>query len=160
MELLKGRTLREIIEKEGPMDEEQAIDLTVDVIEGKSDIAIIGAGFSGSLLSMLLKRIGLTSVLIDRGSHPRFAIGESSTPIANLLLEDSTRIDGSVEGYTQMWTWHALEETEHKSVSYDVWNTVVKPGLGRYLLRTGTMLMTTAICKNPEDCSAAAASAK
>jgi serine/threonine protein kinase len=34
MELLKGRTLREIIEKVGPMDEEQAIDMTVDVIEG------------------------------------------------------------------------------------------------------------------------------
>jgi serine/threonine protein kinase len=34
MELLKGRTLREIIEKVGPMDEEEAIDMTVDVIEG------------------------------------------------------------------------------------------------------------------------------
>jgi serine/threonine protein kinase len=34
MELLKGRTLREIIEKVGPMNEEEAIDMTVDVIEG------------------------------------------------------------------------------------------------------------------------------
>ena len=63
--------------------------------------------------------------------------------LAGLLLEDASRIGGSVEGYTQMWTWHALEETEHKSVSYDVWNAVLKPGLGRYLLRTGTMLATT-----------------
>ena len=34
MELLKGRTLREIIERDGPMNEERALDLTVDVIDG------------------------------------------------------------------------------------------------------------------------------
>ena len=32
--------------------------------------------------------------------------------LAALPLGDATRIDGSVEGYQQMWTWHALEETE------------------------------------------------
>src|SRR5579862_3635570 len=34
MELLKGRTLREIIERDGPMDEERALDLSIDVVEG------------------------------------------------------------------------------------------------------------------------------
>ena len=59
-----------------------------------TDIAIIGAGFSGSLLSLLLQRIGLKSILIDRGVHPRFAIGESSTPVANQLLgELASRYD-------------------------------------------------------------------
>lgn len=42
-----------------------------------------------------------------------------------------------------MWLWHALEETEHKAVSYDVWNSVIKPGPKRYLIRTGSMLFTT-----------------
>jgi hypothetical protein len=28
-------------------------------------------------------------------------------------------------------------------VAFDVWNTVIKPGPKRYLLRTGTMLTTT-----------------
>ncbi len=59
--------------------------------ELETDIAVIGAGFSGSLLSLLLQRIGLRCVLIDRGAHPRFAIGESSTPMANLILEDLAR---------------------------------------------------------------------
>ena len=49
------------------------------MIEIEADIVVIGAGFSGSLISMLLQRIGLRPILIDRGSHPRFAIGESST---------------------------------------------------------------------------------
>ena len=34
MELLKGRTLREIIEADGPMNEERALDLTIEVTEG------------------------------------------------------------------------------------------------------------------------------
>lgn len=37
---------------------------------------------------MIAKRLGHSVVLIERGSHPRFAIGESSTPLANLLLEE------------------------------------------------------------------------
>ena len=31
---------------------------------------------------------GRSVVLLERGRHPRFAIGESSTPLANLLLEE------------------------------------------------------------------------
>jgi tetracycline 7-halogenase / FADH2 O2-dependent halogenase len=52
----------------------------------QTDIVIIGSGFGGSLLSLLLNRLGFRCVLVDRASHPRFAIGESSTPAANLIL--------------------------------------------------------------------------
>ena len=55
------------------------------------DVAIVGGGFGGSLLALVLHRAGLRVALIDRGSHPRFAIGESSTPIANLVLGDLCR---------------------------------------------------------------------
>tara|TARA_R110002095_G_scaffold214664_2_gene207148 strand:- start:1197 stop:2690 length:1494 start_codon:yes stop_codon:yes gene_type:complete len=51
------------------------------------DVVILGAGFGGSLTALLLDRIGFSVALIDRGSHPRFAIGESSTPIAGYLLQ-------------------------------------------------------------------------
>jgi tetracycline 7-halogenase / FADH2 O2-dependent halogenase len=51
------------------------------------DVAIVGSGFSGSLLAMIARRLGHSVILIERGSHPRFAMGESSTPLANLLLE-------------------------------------------------------------------------
>ncbi|MEX1231798.1 MAG: FAD-dependent oxidoreductase [Planctomycetaceae bacterium] len=54
----------------------------------KVDIAIIGSGFGGSLLALLLARRGKSVVLVDRAAHPRFAIGESSTPIADLILAD------------------------------------------------------------------------
>jgi tetracycline 7-halogenase / FADH2 O2-dependent halogenase len=58
------------------------------------DIAVIGSGFAGSLMAMIARRLGRSVVLIERGSHPRFAIGESSTPLANLLLERLARCYG------------------------------------------------------------------
>lgn len=51
------------------------------------DLAVIGSGFGGSLLAICAKQRGLSVALLDRAAHPRFAIGESSTPIANLLLD-------------------------------------------------------------------------
>ncbi len=56
-------------------------------MKSKYEIAIVGSGFAGSLLARVLTRIGYDVVLLERGSHPRFAIGESSTPLANLSLE-------------------------------------------------------------------------
>lgn len=54
--------------------------------KAKYDIAVIGAGFSGSLTALCLQQIGYKVILIEKGSHPRFAVGESSTPIADMIL--------------------------------------------------------------------------
>ena len=62
-------------------------------------IAIIGAGFSGSLLARILAGQGYDVVLFERGRHPRFAIGESTTPLANLALERLARRYGLPDLY-------------------------------------------------------------
>ena len=49
------------------------------------DIAIVGSGFAGSLLAMIARRLGRSVVLIERGKHPRFVIGESSTPLDHVV---------------------------------------------------------------------------
>lgn len=51
------------------------------------DVAIVGSGFGGSLLAMVLRRLGRSVILVERGIHPRFAIGESTSPLTNLLIE-------------------------------------------------------------------------
>lgn len=50
------------------------------------DFVVIGSGFAGSLLATILQTQGRRVAIIDRTSHPRFAIGESSTPAASLIL--------------------------------------------------------------------------
>ncbi|TWU49643.1 Tryptophan halogenase [Rubripirellula reticaptiva] len=50
------------------------------------DVAVIGSGFSGSILARVLASKGMTVAMIDPQMHPRFAIGESSTPIADAIL--------------------------------------------------------------------------
>ncbi len=57
-------------------------------MSGAFDVAVVGSGFAGSLAALLARRAGRSVVLLERGTHPRFAIGESSSPLANLLLEE------------------------------------------------------------------------
>src|SRR5271157_3403984 len=57
-------------------------------MNARYDIAVIGSGFAGSLLAMIARRLGHSVVLIEKGTHPRVVIGESSTPLANLLFEE------------------------------------------------------------------------
>jgi FADH2 O2-dependent halogenase len=56
-------------------------------VKQSCEVAIVGSGFAGSLLARVLTVVGYDVVLLERGTHPRFAIGESSTPLANLSLE-------------------------------------------------------------------------
>jgi len=58
------------------------------VLRLDADVAVIGSGFGGSITALALRRQGRSVVMLERGRHPRFAIGESSTPLANLLLEE------------------------------------------------------------------------
>jgi FADH2 O2-dependent halogenase len=72
-----------------------------------ADVAVIGSGFAGSLTALCLRNMGRRVVMVERGRHPRFAIGESSTPLANLLLEElARRYDLPRIGVFSKWgTW-------------------------------------------------------
>ncbi|MFM8219202.1 MAG: FAD-dependent oxidoreductase, partial [Planctomycetaceae bacterium] len=52
------------------------------------DVLVIGSGFGGVLSALILQRRGLRVVVVDRARHPRFLIGESSTPMADLVWHD------------------------------------------------------------------------
>jgi FADH2 O2-dependent halogenase len=62
-------------------------------------VAVIGSGFAGSLTARVLAVLGHDVVLLERGAHPRFAIGESTTPLANLSLERLSRRYGLDDCY-------------------------------------------------------------
>ncbi|MEU5115735.1 FAD-dependent monooxygenase [Streptomyces longwoodensis] len=50
------------------------------------DVAILGSGVAGSILGAILARQGVRTLLLDAGSHPRFAIGESTIPFTLVSL--------------------------------------------------------------------------
>ena len=52
-----------------------------------TDLVVIGSGFGGSIISMIARRLGYRVMLLERGKHPRFAIGESASPLAGILIE-------------------------------------------------------------------------
>jgi FADH2 O2-dependent halogenase len=58
-------------------------------------------------MAMIFHRQGRSVVLLEKGRHPRFAIGESSTPLSNLLLEElSLRYDlPGILPLTKWGTW-------------------------------------------------------
>jgi tetracycline 7-halogenase / FADH2 O2-dependent halogenase len=70
------------------------------LVTDRCEIAIVGSGFTGSLLARVLAVMGRDVVLLERGAHPRFAIGESTTPLANLSLERIARRYGLAD------CWH------------------------------------------------------
>lgn len=49
------------------------------------DVAILGSGIAGGMLGPVLARNGVKVLLIDAGSHPRFAVGESTIPYTSVL---------------------------------------------------------------------------
>ncbi|MDA8017581.1 MAG: FAD-dependent oxidoreductase [Thermoanaerobaculia bacterium] len=51
------------------------------------DVAILGGGFAGSILARCLAAEGARVLLVEKALHPRFALGESTTPLANFALE-------------------------------------------------------------------------
>ncbi|RQH05831.1 metal-dependent hydrolase [Paraburkholderia dinghuensis] len=64
---------------------------------------------------------------------------------ADQLLSEPRGLDGADPAMADIWFWHALEETEHKAVAFDVLTAVMRKPLRRYALRCAAMLFVTVI---------------
>ncbi|BCJ56167.1 halogenase [Actinoplanes sp. NBRC 14428] len=51
------------------------------------DVVILGSGIAGSTLGAILARNGASVLLIDAATHPRFVVGESTTPHTLVLFK-------------------------------------------------------------------------
>ena len=61
--------------------------------------------------------------------------------MAKDTLEHPSDFDGAVPEYAHLWTWHALEECEHKAVAFDVFQTVT--GGTKEWMRRRIMVLVT-----------------
>lgn len=65
--------------------------------------------------------------------------------VAQLILTDERFLAGADRRLRALWRWHALEETEHKAVAFDVYETAMGRGPKAYALRAGGLVLTTAV---------------
>jgi len=63
--------------------------------------------------------------------------------MAHELLGDDRILAGADPALAAIWRWHAIEETEHKAVAYDVYRDVVGENGLAYWRRARVMVMTT-----------------
>ena len=65
--------------------------------------------------------------------------------LAEHVLEHPDFLEGAEPEFARIWKWHAIEEAEHKSVAYDVWNLVKPKGLKGYFMRVRAMFKATSV---------------
>ncbi|MGJ8668313.1 MAG: metal-dependent hydrolase [Oceanococcus sp.] len=65
--------------------------------------------------------------------------------MADGLLKEPRMLENADPAFANVWTWHALEETEHKSVAFDVWEKVYGKGARAYAERVTGQLIATPI---------------
>ncbi len=67
------------------------------------------------------------------------ALEHFTAMLAEAILNDTDLLEGMDERLLPLWLWHAVEESEHKSVAFDVYQDQV----GSYWVRTSEMAVTT-----------------
>ncbi len=73
------------------------------------DTLIVGSGIAGSSLALALRKAGISVCVIERDTHPRFAIGESTVPSTTLGYDYLARAYGIPE-FHQMSHYLGLKE--------------------------------------------------
>lgn len=67
------------------------------------------------------------------------ALEHFTAMLAETILENPEFLEGMDERMVPLWLWHAVEESEHKAVAYDVYQDQV----ANYWIRTSEMALTT-----------------
>jgi uncharacterized protein len=65
--------------------------------------------------------------------------------LAGAVLRDSRLMANSEPRFAAIWRWHAMEETEHKAVAFDVYRRVAGGGVMAYLLRCLALILSSSL---------------
>ena len=96
---------------------------------------------------IVLKLLNFFRRFTPKGSQlaGTIALEHLTAILAHRILSDKSRLEGAEPRYAAIWHWHALEETEHKAVAYDVYMSVRKFRFLSYLRRCAALLTSTSI---------------
>lgn len=79
------------------------------------------------------------------GLSATIALEHFTALLADSVLSIPEVTEGADPKYTALWKWHALEETEHKAVAFDVWEAVMGKGFRAYSIRSFGLVTATII---------------
>lgn len=107
------------------------------------NLALVEHGFpvveQGHVFNVVIKAMQRCPKVVQLAATA--ALEHYTAIIGEALLRDTDMREKFAPLARDFWTWHALEETEHKSVAFDVYETIS----GNYALRAGTMLLISAV---------------
>jgi uncharacterized protein len=109
-----------------------------------------------------LERLGYPADKLDAGVKARFdfvrrhfgkqrqlgitlALEHFTAILAHEMLTVDAHLDGAEPAFKRLWQWHSLEEAEHRSVAFNVFQKRFGSSIGTYFLRCRIMLITTVI---------------
>src|SRR5580658_2488418 len=73
------------------------------------EVMILGSGLGGAMLAAILAKAGLSVLLVEGETHPRFTIGEATTPDTNFRLK-LLGLKYDVPEITNLSTFHELRD--------------------------------------------------
>lgn len=79
------------------------------------------------------------------GLSATIALEHFTALLADSVLREPRLTTGVEPHYRALWQWHALEETEHKAVAFDVWTAAMGRGPAAYGIRAFGMVAATVV---------------
>lgn len=85
----------------------------------------------------VIKILKFTNATTTRGQQlgATIALEHLTAIMADNILSDARVLEGTDPRIASLWRWHAIEETEHKAVAFDVYRAAFGSGLRAYLQR-------------------------
>lgn len=110
-----------------------------DVVASRSPDLVAG------LQAGVKRRVGLVRKFLkpEQRLAATVAAEHFTAVLADYILKNPGILAGADPEFARLWLWHAIEETEHKGVAFDVLATR-RRGIGAWWLRARTMLLLTA----------------
>lgn len=69
------------------------------------------------------------------------ALEHLTASLGDILLKHPELLEGSDPHFKNIWSWHAMEEIEHKGVAFDVWKATVPQNAYSYSVRVSAQVI-------------------
>ena len=136
---------------EGKLKQEIAAFITQEAIHTREHVAfnrqVTDHGYDVARMEARTK----ARLDIARSRHPVAQLGATvalehfTAILAHAVLADPRILAGAPDEARRLWTWHAIEEIEHKAVAFDTFLKVTETlsGFRRWRIRTALMSVST-----------------